>query len=308
MLVGAHVSAAGGLLSALRRGEELGADAVQIFTQSPRAWRPPAHDPDALAAYRAAQAAHPSVRATYCHATYLVNLAAADGELRARSAATLIANLRTATAIGSSGLVLHVGSHRGAGLDGFLAEIAGVLVGACDAVTEELGEPACPLLVENAAGAGGTVGRDFAELARILAAAGDDDRLGVCLDTQHLFASGVSYATPEEADSVLDALERSVGVERVVCLHLNDSKVPLGANRDRHENLGEGAIGAEALSLLLAHPRLRAGAALLEVPGDGDGPRAEDVTLARRILAEGRARWAARPRVRSAPARAPRRG
>ena len=315
MLIGAHVS--GGLSGALSRGEEIGADAIQIFTQSPRMWRAPAHSNEALAAYAAAQATHPRVRATFCHATYLINLATADEELRARSQRCLTENLLAASELGAAGLVLHVGSHRGAGFASCLPVVATGLRAALDAVGEARNSAPCALLVENAAGAGGTVGRSFDELARILAAAGDDDRLGVCLDTQHLFASGVSYATPEDADAVVADLERAVGLERLACLHLNDSKVPLGANRDRHENLGAGEIGEEALGLLIAHPRLAGRIALLEVPGDGNGPRACDVEAARRILAAGIARWEAEGAgvasaggrgARSAPATAPQRG
>lgn len=286
MEIGAHVKSSGGLLTCLARGEELGCDVIQIFTQSPRMWRPSSHSPGALAAYREAQAAHPSITATFCHATYLINLAAAQEELLTKSASCLAENLTAATAIGAKGLVLHVGSHRGAGLEAVTGQIVATLVGALDEAEASLGIPACPLLLENAAGAGGTVGRSFAELAVLLDAAGDP-RLGVCLDTQHLFASGSPYRTPEEADLVVQALDDAIGLERLGCIHLNDSKVPLGANRDRHENLGEGEIGAESLACLLGHPSLQAVPAILEVPGDGDGPRAKDVTAAREILARG---------------------
>lgn len=294
MEIGAHVKASGGLLACLERGQAMGCDVIQLFTQSPRMWRAAAHDPATLAAYREAQAVHPTVRATFCHATYLVNLAAAQEELAEKSERCLTENLVTATAIGSAGLVLHVGSHRGAGLEAVRAQVVDALRRALDTAEDRSGSPACPLLLENAAGAGGTVGRSFDELAVLLDAA-DDARLGVCLDTQHLFASGVAFGTPDEADAALAGLDRSVGLERLGCVHLNDSKVPFGANRDRHENLGEGEIGREALACLLGHPALQAVPAILEVPGDGDGPRAKDVTLAKEIAAEGRARWSAPP-------------
>lgn len=134
---------------------------------------------------------------------------------------------------------------------------------------------------------GGTVGRTFDELAALIAAAGGDARLGVCLDTQHLFASGVPYRDETEANAVVSSLERTIGPGRLACIHLNDSKVALGANRDRHENLGEGEIGAEALGHLISHPGLAAVPAILEVPGSGEGPRAQDVTAAREILSAG---------------------
>ncbi|MCU1495122.1 MAG: apurinic endonuclease Apn1 [Acidimicrobiaceae bacterium] len=292
MDIGAHVSSSGGLLKALDRGVSIGADVVQIFTQSPRMWRSPSHSAESLAAYRAAQAAHPSVHATYCHATYLINLAAADDELFARSRRSLVENLVAATAIGASGVVLHVGSHRGAGLEAVLAQVKGALISALDEAGRVLGDTPCPLLLENAAGTGGTVGRSFAELAAIIDATGADPRLGVCLDTQHLFASGVDFSTIEAADAAVAALDAAVGLDRLRCIHLNDSKVALGANRDRHENLGDGEIGVSALACLIGHPDLQHAPAMLEVPGDGDGPRAEDVTAARAILADGLSRRA----------------
>ncbi|HUY30890.1 MAG TPA: deoxyribonuclease IV [Acidimicrobiales bacterium] len=305
MDIGAHVSSAGGLVPALDRGAAIGADVIQIFTQSPRMWRSPAHSPEVLAAYREAQAAHERVHATYCHATYLVNLAAADEELYAKSCRCLVENLVAASAIGASGVVLHVGSHRGAGLDAVLGQVRDAVVRALDDAAELLGSTPCRLLLENAAGAGGTVGRSFEELAAVIDAAGGDPRLGVCLDTQHLWASGVDYSSLAGADETVATLERTVGLERLGCIHLNDSKVPLGANRDRHENLGEGEIGETALACLLGHPSIGHVPAILEVPGDGDGPRADDVDVARRILADGLSMRAGGPTAASRPPAVP---
>jgi deoxyribonuclease-4 len=146
--------------------------------------------------------------------------------------------------------------------------------------------------VENAAGAGGTVGRSFDEVAAILEAAGAGGALGVCLDTQHLWASGVPFGTVAESDDTLDAFDRAVGLAQLRCLHVNDSKVAFGANRDRHENLGDGTIGLEGLGAFLSHPALADCDAVLEVPGAGDGPRAEDLAAAHRALELGRSRRA----------------
>lgn len=282
MLIGAHVRAGGKLVPALERADEIGADVIQVFTQSPRAWKPTQYAPGVLDGYRAAQEAHPRVVATFCHATYLINLATADGELLERSRQCLAANLTAARGMGASGLVLHIGSHGGLGFEGCLPQVAGALVDALEGV-----EPGCPILLENAAGAGGTMGRSFEELGAVLDRAGAGEDLGVCLDTQHLWASGVAFATVEEADAALASLDDSIGLERLVCLHLNDSKVPFGANRDRHANIGEGTIGARGLGALLGHPALQGLPAMLEVPGAGEGPRAEDVAAARRALATG---------------------
>jgi len=285
MRIGAHVRAGKGLVPALQHGADIGAEVVQIFTQSPRMWKPSQYGADVLDAYRAAQAEHPSVTSTFCHATYLINLASPDPELAAKSRACLAANLSTAEGMGADGLVLHIGSHRGSGFDTALPNVADALTEALDGV--DAGDDPCPILLENAAGAGDTVGRSFEELAQVIAAADGDERLGVCLDTQHLWASGVPFASIEEADELVELIADTVGLERLRCLHLNDSKVAFGANKDRHENIGVGSIGAKGLSALLGHPGLQGLPAVLEVPGDGDGPRAEDVVAARKAWAEG---------------------
>ncbi len=299
MPVGAHVRAGGDLLSALRRGAEIGADVVQVFTQSPRAWKPTQYAEEVLDAYRQAQEQHPTVLATYCHATYLINLAAPDREVLTRSRACLETNFAVATAMGARGLVLHVGSHRGAGFDRTLGQVADALVSALAA------QPAgqCRIVLENAAGAGDTVGRSFDELAAVISAvvdrggAGTGVRLGVCLDTQHLWASGVDYGSLAKADEVVARFEAVVGLGRLCCLHLNDSKVALGANADRHENIGQGTIGATALGGLVSHPALADLPAILETPGHGRGAEAEDLDAARAAVARGAARRRRRARV-----------
>jgi len=285
MRIGAHVRAGKGLVPALQHGDDIGADVVQIFTQSPRMWKPSQYGPEVLAGYREAQAEHPTITSTFCHATYLINLATPDPVLADKSRACLDANLATAEGMGADGLVLHIGSHRGSGFDTSLPGIVEALIEALDSV--EASVDPCPILLENAAGAWDTVGRSFEELAAVIDAAGGDERLGVCLDTQHLWASGVPFGTVEEADDLVALVEDTVGMARLQCLHLNDSKVAFGANKDRHENIGDGTIGTEALAALLGHPELQGLPAILEVPGEGDGPRSEDVAAARQVWAEG---------------------
>ncbi|MGH9079422.1 MAG: deoxyribonuclease IV [Acidimicrobiales bacterium] len=285
MQFGAHVRAGKGLVPALRHGSEVGAEVIQIHAQSPRTWRPSQHGPEVLTAYREAQAEHPSVAATFCHATYLINLATPDPDLAAKSRSCLGANLATAAGMGSAGLVLHTGSHRGAGLEASLPRVVAALVWALDAVGPSA--DGTPILLENTAGAGHTIGRSFEELAAVIEAAGGDERLGVCLDTQHLWASGVSFGTVEEADALVELVAGTVGLDRLQCLHVNDSKVPLGANRDRHANIGDGEIGAAGFAAFLGHPRLQGLPAVLEVPGAGQGPRREDVARVRQLCLEG---------------------
>ena len=273
----------------------MGSEVVQIFTQSPRMWKPTQYGPEVLDAFQAARLDHPSVTATFCHATYLINLATPDPDLAATSRACLAANLATAAGIGADGLVLHIGSHRGSGFENALPGTAASLIEVLDGGSGSgslsgSGDPApCPILLENAAGTGDTVGRTFEELAQVIEAAGNDQRLGVCLDTQHLWASGVPFGTIVDADALVGTIEDTVGLDRLRCLHLNDSKVPFGANRDRHENIGEGSIGSVALGALLGHPALQGLPVILEVPGAGDGPRAEDIEAAKQTWRAGMA-------------------
>ena len=197
-----------------------------------------------------------------------------------------MANYAVATGMGAAGLILHVGSHRGRGFEASLPQVADAL----NATLESQRRGACPVVLENAAGTGDTVGRTFDELAAILDAAGPATvtRLKVCLDTQHLWASGVDFGDVERADDVVARFDAAIGLDRLVCLHLNDSKVELGANRDRHENIGQGTIGSEGLGALLSHPALVTLPAILEVPGvGGHGPQAEDIALARRAIEAG---------------------
>jgi len=323
VLFGAQVRQAGGFLAALGRAETMGAEVVQLFVQSNRQWRLPERPDEVYAAYREAVTASPVVQATVCHAPYLINVISPDAETERRSCTSLAANLRAATALGASALILHPGSHRGDNAATAAARIARRAVAALDeaaANAEAAPAPApapasasapasagngsrvCDLLFENTAGAGDTVGRSFAELAAVIASAGGDPRLGVCLDTQHLWASGVGFGTADEADRMLRCLDSEVGLDRLRCLHLNDSKVPFGANRDRHENLGAGTIGARPFRALLSAPPLQGLPAVLEVPGiAGDGPGRADLEAARALHRSGLSARRRRRRAVGAP-------
>jgi deoxyribonuclease-4 len=272
----------------LELGVEMGATSIQIFTQSPRMWKPSQYAPEVLAAYREAASNTPSITDTFCHATYLINLATADRDLYEKSVACLIHNLSVARGIGSSGLVLHVGSHQGAGFDSVVRQIADAFERAfVEADPSPEGVAECPILIENAAGMDGPVGRTLEEIHMMIEACNNDDRLGLCIDTQHLWASGFDYSSRAGADRLIQEIEMSVGIGRLRCFHLNDSKIELGGNRDRHANIGEGTIGTRGLATLIGQPLIRNLPLILEVPGSGDGPRAEDVTVARQVLIAG---------------------
>jgi deoxyribonuclease-4 len=241
-----------------------------------------------LAAYRVAQATHPTITDTFCHATYLINLASANLELYEKSVACLTHNLSVARGMGSSGLVLHVGSHMGAGFDQVVRQIADAFERALEeADPAPEGVADCPILIENAAGTGGTVGRSLEEIEFLIDACQGDDRLGLCIDTQHLWASGVDYSSVAGTERLIKDIDQTVGMDRLRCFHFNDSKIELGGNRDRHANIGEGTIGIKGLAPLVGHPKIRDLPLLLEVPGSGEGPRAEDVLIARKVVTAG---------------------
>ncbi|HVA70494.1 MAG TPA: deoxyribonuclease IV [Acidimicrobiales bacterium] len=288
MNVGAHVRGGGKLIPSLEAGVAIGATSIQVFTQSPRMWKPSQYAPEVLAAYREAQAAHPTITDTFCHATYLINLASANLELYEKSVECLTHNLSVARGMGSSGLVLHVGSHMGAGFDEVVRQIADAFERALEgAAPAPQGVTDCPILIENAAGTGGTVGRSLEEIEFLIDACNGDDRLGLCIDTQHLWASGVDYSSVAGTERLINDIDKTVGMERLRCFHFNDSKIELGGNRDRHANIGEGTIGVKGLAPLVGHPKIRNLPLLLEVPGSGEGPRAEDVVAAKKVVTAG---------------------
>ncbi len=304
MNIGAHVRGGGKLVPSLEAGVEIGATSIQIFTQSPRMWKPSQYAPEVLSAFREAQAQHPTITDTFCHATYLINLASADRELYEKSVATLIHNLSVARAMASSGVVLHVGSHKGAGFEDVIGQIAQAFERALDdAQKAPAGVKDCPILIENAAGAGGTVGRSLEEIEALIAACGHDERLGVCIDTQHLWASGFDYSNVAGTKRLVKEIDGRFGIGRLRWLHLHDSKIERGGNRDRHANIDEGTIGSAGLAALVGHPKIRDLPLILEVPGTGDGPRALDVAQAREVMEEGLALYAKSPAPKKQPAR-----
>jgi len=283
VLFGAHVRQSGGLEKAIERGESSGFDVIQVFTQSPRQWRPTSRDEAELAALRARRESSSCLVDWVCHATYLINLASTDTQVCARSAECLSENMRVASALGASSLIVHVGSHMGAGLEQALPAIVDAVHAALSCAPD-----GADLLLENTAGSGATIGRTFEELAMVIDAAGGSSRLGVCLDSQHLWASGIDFSTPDRMDAVVVGLDGCVGLDRLRCLHLNDSKVPLGSQRDRHANLGEGSIGAAGLASFLGHPAVQGLPALMEFEGyGGDGADKDDLDAARLIHAAG---------------------
>jgi deoxyribonuclease-4 len=282
MLIGAHVSNAGGLANAVQRGVERGATAIQIFNQSPRMWRPTNYTEDDFAEFREA-IAKTGIRAVLIHAVYLLNCASEDKEIRDKSRRSLIQSLRVGHAIGAAGVVLHPGSAKQGDVHSAIKR-AGTVIR--QALKESEG---CELHLEDTAGAGGTLGRSFEELAALLAAAGGDDRIGLCLDSCHLYASGYDVATAQGLRKALEECRKTVGLKRLRSLHLNDSLVKLGSNRDRHAILGEGELGQRGCANFLSEPRFDRLPCVLETGKDGGAPSADDVALAFRLHKRGKA-------------------
>jgi deoxyribonuclease-4 len=284
MLIGAHVSTAGGLVEAYERGIERNCEAIQIFNQSPRMWRPTTWKADDIAEFRARMKKGP-IRSVVIHAVYLINCATKDKEMRKKSLASLTHSLRMGDAIGADGVVVHPGSRLKEPLDEALDRVAQM-------IKEALAESErCKLLVENTAGAGGTIGRSFDELYYLVEQSGGGKRVGVCLDSCHMLASGFDIRDDAGLKSVVDDFVKHLGKQRLGCIHVNDSQAPLGSNRDRHAALGTGELGERGCSAFLSEPRFERLPAIFEGPGfEGKAVQAPDIEAMRALRKKGLAR------------------
>ncbi|HET6944245.1 MAG TPA: deoxyribonuclease IV [Gaiellaceae bacterium] len=289
MRIGAHLSTAGGIDTAVDRAEAVGADSLQVFTQSPRTWRPTNHDPASFERFRERRA-ETGLGDVLCHALYLCNLAAPKDDVYEKSVAAMQNTMEVARGIGADGVVFHIGSHLGAGFEAGLERVLPAMELILGLATDETW-----LLMENSAGAGGTIGRSLDELATIFERLDRHPRLGVCLDSCHLYVSGVDVTDPAAFDAALDELDESIGLDRLRALHLNDSAAPLGSNRDRHANIGDGLLG-EKLGVFLGNPRLQDLPAVIETSGpDNRGPDANEVRKAKEIHERATAGSSSRP-------------
>ena len=281
MEFGAHVSSSGGIDTAIDRIAAMGGDCVQVFTQSPRMWRTTNHKPEAIESFRAKRAEH-GIGGVVCHALYLVNLAAPDDTIYEKSIATMRATVDAASAIEADGVIFHVGSHLGAGFEVGLERTCAALAQILERCAGDTW-----LLIENSAGTGATIGRSLEEIGTMVDRLDRHPRLGVCLDSCHLYATGYDVTDPAGVDALVTELDERIGIDRLRALHINDSATPLGSNRDRHANILEGLMG-ESLGAFLAHPAFQHLSAYLEVPGvDKGGPNAEEIQKLRDL----HARW-----------------
>lgn len=281
MLIGCHVSAAGGLTKAVERGTESGSRAIQIFNQSPRMWRPTKYTDEDFAAFREGMA-HSRLQTVMIHMIYLINPAAKDKEMRKKSVTSLIHALRVGEGIGAIGVVVHPGALKDDTRTNAKKRAIALL-------TEALAETeSCPIIYENTAGSPQLLGRDFDETAELIEKTGGPKRLGLCIDTCHMHATGYDVRTTEGVAEIADEIDAKIGLKQLKAIHLNDSRDDRGSNRDRHAPLGKGEIGREGLRAFLGEPRLNGVPTVLEGPGiDGHDVTRKDVQLARRLRREG---------------------
>jgi deoxyribonuclease-4 len=290
VLIGIHVSTAGGLDRAVERGVEREAEAIQIFNQSPRAWRPTRYTDDDFAAFSELIDGS-GIEAVVIHAIYLINLATTDREIRRKSAQSLAHALRVGDGIDATGVVVHAGSRK----DAPHADAVRRAGREIRRVIEQ--SDSCPLVLENTAGTQGPLGRNFDELADLIDQGGGGKRLGVCIDSCHLFASGFQIGSPDAMAQVVDELDAKLGLDRLLCLHVNDSAAPQGSNRDRHAELGTGEMGRAGLRPFLSEPRFEKLPALIETNKSDDVEHdVNEVRIAKRLRKEGLKRRAGPPR------------
>jgi deoxyribonuclease-4 len=279
MYIGAHVNSSGGVWKAVGNGVEIDCEAIQFFAGSPRTWAPTTYKEKDAEKFREARSASP-IRFAVIHTIYLINLASSREDFYEKSVTSLLGAVAAAEQLGADAIVTHVGSHQGEGFEAGLVRVQAALR---RALAESEGSPV-RILLENTAGAGGTMGVDFDELGAMIDAADGHPRLGLCLDTAHVFEAGFDIRTAAGLDETLARLDAACGLDRLVMLHLNDSKTPVGSNRDRHENIGDGEIGLEGFRAIVNHRAFADTPGILEVPGfDDKGPDLRNVEILREL-------------------------
>jgi deoxyribonuclease-4 len=278
--IGAHVSTAGGAVKAFERGAAMGCESLQIFVKSPNQWRAKALAAEDVTAFKAEHTS--SGLPVTAHAAYLINLASPKEDALTASIAGLTDELDRCDTLGLGGLVVHPGGHLGSGVMTGIESIARSI----NTILASRPPGSTLLLLENTAGQGTSLGGRFEELGAMLKLIDEKERMGVCLDTCHAYSSGYDLVTPEGYEAMLEDFEREIGLSNLRCMHINDSKHPLGSHKDRHENIGEGLIGEQAFARLLNDKRLADIPMILETPvGDDELGHARDMDRLRSLRA-----------------------
>ena len=281
MPLGAHVSTAGGLSTSVGRARALGAECMQIFLCAPQRWQEPKHTDEQVSEF-GRLVTESRIGPNFAHATYLINLATVDPQLRQRSIDNLVACAKWAERIGLAGIVVHVGSGRGQPVEEAELQVTTALERVLERSTS------CPIVLENSAGSGEYLGSRFAQIGDLLKRLDRDSQLGLCLDTAHTFASGYDLRQDDGIQQAIDEIDQHLGMERLKVILANDSKVGLGSAVDRHENLGHGLLGEAAFERMLGHAALKDLPSVLEVPGyDDKGPDLQNLLDLKRLAGRG---------------------
>ena len=270
MRLGARVSTAGGPAKAFDKAVDIGAETIQIFASSPRAWKFKMPTEEQALEFRE-RGESTGIGPVFLHGSYLVNVGGSP-EIVEKSIDCLINNLVAASKLGAEGVIFHGGSHKGRGFDAVLDQAAATLNEALSRSPDDVS-----LIIENSAGMGAHIGGSFVELGRMVKAI-DDKRVKICLDTEHCFAAGYNIADTEGVKAAMEEFDREIGLDKLVAVHANDAKVEHGSGIDRHENIGEGYIGLDGFEVIMSHPAFQDVPFLLEVPGpDKKGPDRENM-------------------------------
>ena len=279
MLIGAHVSAAGGVEKSVKRALDIDAECIQIFASSPRTWKFKPIAGENASKFRAA-ASEASLGPTVLHASYLVAIGSSDPALVERSVQSLINHLQASEQLGALGLIFHPASHKGRGYDAIFDQFVSNVQAVLEAAPGE-----SLLMLETSAGSGDHVGSKFEELGKLIKAV-DSPRVAVCLDTQHVWAAGYNIVDKDGLDATMDEFDRDIGLELLRSVHANDSMRELGSSVDRHDNIGDGQIGEAGFVNVMSHPAFQDVPFYLEVPGvDKSGPDRPNVEALKRIRA-----------------------
>jgi len=259
MYLGSHISIQGGLHKAIDRGVELGCEAIQIFTTNPKGWNFDMPSEKELDLFRKKWKAS-EIKKIVGHSIYLSNFASPNQYIYINSINSLLSGLQISEKLGLDGYIVHIGSHKGRGVEYGLER-------ATNAFTQALKtfEGKTPLILEISAGAGNTMGRNFDEIKVIIDNV-RDERLGICFDTAHAFESGYDLRSKKSFEDILNQIDKKIGLEKLKVFHINDSKTGLGSNVDRHENIGEGKIGKVAFVNIINHSKLKDLPGILETP------------------------------------------
>lgn len=284
MRIGAHVSISGGLAKAVERANNIGANTIQIFSSPPRNWKTNTYSDQEMDDFKQ-ELKRFSISPVFIHAIYLINLASPNPFLYQKSIDTLILDMQFAEKIGAEGVIIHIGSHLGEGLEKVIGRTVTAIETILDKSSKGMHRLVRPyFIVENSAGSKGKIGSKFEDIGKILEKV-SDSRMKVCLDTAHAFASGYPVNTREGLEKTIKEFQQTVGLENLIAIHANDSKVPLGKGVDRHENIGKGFLGKEAFKYWLNHPKLKNLPFILETPGfKNEGPDKDNIQILQSLV------------------------